>query len=223
MGVGQHYQGTAGQRYFEWQRRNGASKGAINARKFAEDIPPDSVLVDFGCGGGFLLEQLRAREKKGIEPNQAARESALARGLNVVASASELEAESVDVVISNHALEHALSPFDELRDLARILKPGGKLVVWLPLDDWRAQRKLNPEDVNHHLYAWTPLLLGNLLTEAGFEVQGVWPVTRAWPRGIHRLKRLPASVLEPLSWAWSVAARRRQLRAIALKPAAPSG
>ena len=50
-----------------------------------------------------------------------------------------------------------------------VLKPGGLLVLYVPVDDWRLrrQRRVDP-DVNHHLYTWTPLLLANLLREAGF-------------------------------------------------------
>ena len=46
--------------------------------------------------------------------------------------------QTIDVVISNHALEHTLSPFDELVELRRVLRSGRRLeVLWLPLDDWR--------------------------------------------------------------------------------------
>ncbi len=223
MSVGQHYRGDAGRRYFARQRKAGEIGATLNLRFFVDHIPPEASLVDFGCGGGCMLMELAAREKLGIEPNNEARRAALKRGLRVVGSPAEVEEGFADVVISSHALEHSLAPFHELRELLRILKPGGKLVLLLPLDDWRSQRRLALDDVDHHLYAWTPLLLSNLLTEAGFAVQAINVVTRAWPPGVKLLRRLPLPLLEGLSWVWSVADRRRQLHAVAIKPASHGG
>ena len=45
------------------------------------------------------------------------------------------------------------------------------MVICLPMEDWRESfRRYNPADVNHHLHAWNPQVLGNALVEAGFEV-----------------------------------------------------
>jgi hypothetical protein len=43
------------------------------------------------------------------------------------------------------------------------------VALYVAIDDWRSrhQRRVDP-DINHHLYTWTPLLLANLLREAGF-------------------------------------------------------
>jgi SAM-dependent methyltransferase len=138
----------------------------------------------------------------------------------MVASTRELDDAMADVVISNHALEHTLAPLEELRELRRILKPGGRLVLWLPLDDWRRQSKPH-EDINHHLYTWTPLLLHNLLDEAGFEVRECRVVAHAWPQ-FHELlfRRLPRRAFDALARAWAVLRRHRQLMALAERPSA---
>ena len=73
-------------------------------------------------------------------------------------------------------------------------------MLWLPLDDWRMQRRAGRDD-NHHLYAWTPLLLRNLLDEAGSELERVRVVAHAWAFGT----------------------RHRQLMAVALRPPARPG
>ena len=46
-----------------------------------------------------------------------------------------------DVIVSNHALEHIEAPIDALRQLRPKVKPDGKLVLVLPIDDWRSQRR----------------------------------------------------------------------------------
>jgi len=217
--VGRHYAGDAGAAYFSWQNSiSGEMGGRLNARKFNPHLRPQATVVDFGCGAGYMLEQLRGRERIGIEPAPAAREAARSRGLNVVASAGELAAESADVVVSNHALEHALEPLAELRGLLGLLRAEGELRLWVPIDDWRAQRDAMAGDQNHHLYTWTPLLMRNLLEEAGFSVVSVRVITHAWPPRTAQLASLPRPAFDALGRAWSLLRRRRQLEAVARRP-----
>jgi SAM-dependent methyltransferase len=213
------YTGVHGARYFEYQRDSGLSSAAIDRRSFQRHIEPDQVVVDFGCGGGYMLEALDAEERIGIEVNDVARAEAHARGIRTVGSANELPTEWADVVISNHALEHVLHPYSELCELRRILKPGGKLVIRLPLDDWRTQRRYRDDDPNHHLYAWTPLLLGNLLSEAGFTVKECRIVACSWPPFHAQLFRLLPRTLFDLAGCVSARVRGlRQLTAVAVRP-----
>jgi SAM-dependent methyltransferase len=215
--VGTSYRGESAEAYFDYQRSIGELGGRLDRRKFEPEIRPTDVVVDFGCGTGAILQQLSARAKIGIEVSEVARRAAAERGLDTVGSAAELDAESVDVVISNHALEHTLRPLDELRGLHRILRRGGKLVLWLPLDDWRVQRSAAP-DANHHLYTWTPQLLRNLLVEAGFEVRNCRVVPHAWPPFSERLSNVPRPIFDTLATLWAVLRRRRQLMAVATRP-----
>jgi SAM-dependent methyltransferase len=215
--VGRHYRGELGEEYFDWQGSGADLNAEIESSKFAPHVSATDTVVDFGCGAGALLATLQIGERIGVEPNPPARRAGEARGVRVVASTRELEDGVADVVISNHALEHTLAPLDELRDLHRVLKPGGRIVLWLPLDDWRTQRRPG-EDVNHHLYTWTPLLLRNLLDEARFDVRECRVVTHAWPRYHHVLfRRLPRPVFDVLARAWAVLRRRRQVKALAVR------
>jgi SAM-dependent methyltransferase len=217
--VGSHYGGDKGREYFAWQQHSGTSVGArIDVPyKYLPYMTASDVVADFGCGNGEMLALAPVARRIGIEPNEHARAAAAERLDEVVASTAELPDASVDVVVSNHALEHALAPWQELTELRRVLKPGGRLVLWLPLDDWRAPSPSDPaEDINHHLYAWTPQLLWNLLTEAGYRVEHVRVVPLAWPpfhEALHRV--LPRRALMAVMRAWAIARRQRQLMAVA--------
>lgn len=169
--------------YFDWQKNIGAFGGWANSYKFKKTIDKENSVIDFGCGGGFLLGHLECRQKIGIEPNAAAAEVITGHGikhfLSPTAALTALGAESVDVIISNHALEHTLNPLEELKALSLILKSGGVIHFFVPCDS--ISYAYNPKDINYHLYSWSPQNLGNLFHEAGFEVVYSRPYTHKWP------------------------------------------
>jgi SAM-dependent methyltransferase len=165
--VGRHYRGELGAAYFSaYEAGISGVVDEVESRKFAMYIVPGDAVVDFGCGNGGVLACLEARTKIGIEVNEQARQAASERGISVVASTDELPDQCADVVISNHALEHTVAPVEELKELRRILKPEGKLVLWLPLDNWRAQRRVR-RDPNHHLIPGRRCSSGTFLTKPG--------------------------------------------------------
>lgn len=171
------------QDYFNWQKNIGAFGGWANSSKFFNTVKENDVLVDFGCGGGFLLSNLNCAVKVGIEPNASAAETILSQGiqhyLNVADALANLGEGSVDVIISNHALEHTLNPLQELKDLRRLLKVGGTIHFFVPCDS--INYSYNPSDINYHLFSWSPQNLGNLFHEAGFEVLYSKAYIHKWP------------------------------------------
>jgi SAM-dependent methyltransferase len=168
-----HYFNEVGNQYFEWQDRFGSRSGQINARKFKDFILDSDFVLDFGCGGGFLLDSLVAKKKMGIEINPIAVNSAKQKGIEVYSDLSSVKDNSVDKVISNHALEHVSHPIFELSEIRRVLRPGGKLILCVPIDDYRRQRKFKESEINNHLQTWTPQLIGNCLVEAGFQYEKI--------------------------------------------------
>jgi len=165
--------------YFAWQQPIGQFGGWANLTKFIEYINASDSVLDFGCGGGFLLRNIDCARRMGVEINETARQTAKANGVEVYAKASDVPDSSADKIISNNALEHTLQPLAELQTLHRKLKRGGKTIFVVPCESvsyvWR------PDDVNWHLYSWSPMCIGNLLTEAGFDVIESKPYIHKWP------------------------------------------
>jgi len=170
-----HYNKT----YFDWQSSIGEFGGWANQSKFIEFISSDDDVLDFGCGGGFLLKQINCRKKIGIEINPSAIETALKNDVEVFQDADEIPDEHVDVIISNNALEHTPRPLDELEKLYRKLKFKGKIIIVVPCES--VFNKYRSNDSNHHLYSWSPMCLANLLIEAGFSLIESKPYIHKWP------------------------------------------
>jgi SAM-dependent methyltransferase len=214
-----HYQGVSGEAYYAWQRQYGPAGGHIEARKFSGSIGPDDAVLDFGCGGGAMLKSLDCGRRIGVDINAAARREAAVAGVEVHASLSEIPPSSIDVVVSNHALEHVPEPFSVCCQLRDVLVPGGRLILCLPFDDWRGQRSYHPGDINHHLYTWNPLLIGHLLSDAGFEVASSAMLSRAWPPMWEWLDaHLSNASFDFACAVWARLRHRRQVIAYAWKP-----
>ncbi len=186
------------QDYFNWQKNIGAFGGWANSSKFINTVEKSNVILDFGCGGGFLLNNLECAVKVGIEPNTAAVETIQSHGVRHFLSVAEALAVmgecSVDVIISNHALEHTLNPLQELKGLRCLLKVGGTIHFFVPCDS--VSYRYNPRDINYHLYSWSPQNLGNLFNEAGFEVQHARAYIHKWPPGYRVFSRLGRTVFD---------------------------
>jgi len=100
----------------------------------------DVRVLDVGCGAGLLAESLAAAGcdvlgvDAGTEVIAAARAHAAGRGLRLdyqVGAAEALAAagQTYDVVTALEIIEHVESPVDFVRDLARLLAPGGVLFL----------------------------------------------------------------------------------------------
>jgi len=165
--------------YFDWQASIGEFGGWANQSKFVGYISNDSKVLDFGCGGGFLLKKIRCSKKVGVEVNPSAAETARKNGIEVISSVADVPDNYVDVIISNHALEHTLQPLEELKALYQKLEPGGRIIFVVPCES--ISRSYKPNDLSHHLYSWSPMCIGNLFTEAGFSIIESKPYIHKWP------------------------------------------
>jgi SAM-dependent methyltransferase len=212
----QHYDAS----YFAWQSKysGGPLSAQMDRWKFESFLGPNDVLLDFGCGGGFLLRALSCASKFGIEVNPAARAQASLNG-SVYADIEDVPQGVIfDVIISHHSLEHVDNPLDMLQKLGARLKRGGKMVFVVPSEEWHRQKHYRPGDINQHLYTWTPLSLGNLFTRAGFRVECCELLRRRWPPKAQEFYRLvPRRIFHIFCGAWGTVTRNREIRIVVSK------
>jgi SAM-dependent methyltransferase len=88
-------------------------------------------ILDYGCSTGRLLAPLTKRFVcYGVEINPVAAQIAADRGISIL-TPQDIGSKSfeMDCVVLVDVFEHLLDPVETLKELAALLKPGGKLVV----------------------------------------------------------------------------------------------
>ena len=105
------------------------------------EVPADGTIVDLGCSTGYLLEDVRAAHPRtrliGVDlvaPGLRKAHGLLPEAwlLRADVCALPLADESVDAVVSANLLEHVPDDSGALRELRRVLRPGGRAVVVVP-------------------------------------------------------------------------------------------
>jgi len=161
-------------------------------------------VLDLGCGGGFLAEELARRGARvtGIDPSPgaiaAARAHARAGGLNIayvegVGEALPFDDASFDHVVCVDVLEHVQSLDRVLAEVARVLRPDG-LFLYDTINRTLAARlavvtlaedvlKLLPKGTHDPALFIRPAELKAAMKRAGL-VPGL--ITGLGPRGIDR-------------------------------------
>jgi 2-polyprenyl-3-methyl-5-hydroxy-6-metoxy-1,4-benzoquinol methylase len=155
-------------------------------------------LLDVGCGGGTFLQHMNrcGWQTTGLDVSTAAVDRIRTElGLHALSGTlphAGLAAGSFDVVTMWHSLEHLHAPLDALREVYRLLVPGGRLLVEVPNIDGMPFLWFHDSwyglDLPRHLTHFTPRTLTQMLAKAGFRVGRVQMVPRAnWLRQSMRL------------------------------------
>jgi 2-polyprenyl-3-methyl-5-hydroxy-6-metoxy-1,4-benzoquinol methylase len=137
-------------------------------------------LLDVGCGDGWLLKHARdyGFEVYGVEPTLKAFEEAKKKiGENIFNSTLEevsFKDNFFDIVISIGTIEHLKDPFSLLKEIHRILRQNGLLVIQTPnIDSYLARKQGSKWEqfiVPGHLYFFSPKTMRLLLEKAGYAV-----------------------------------------------------
>jgi SAM-dependent methyltransferase len=173
--------------YHDRQRQGVGFEGKANLIKFERYVHPIATVLDFGCGCGFLLNAMQCAGKIGVEINDWSREYAARSGIETQKDLSKVRTQSVDLCVSDNALEHTSHPLVILDEIYRVLRPGGAAVFVVPCESVLTRYRKGDPDM--HLYSWSPGALANLFTVAGFEVVTSRPFLHRWPPYAPRLRK----------------------------------
>jgi 2-polyprenyl-3-methyl-5-hydroxy-6-metoxy-1,4-benzoquinol methylase len=150
----------------------------VRVSRWAGLKPTGGSALEVGCGPGLMLAALHRRGWRvlGIERNEAVAEAARrATGIEIVATRVESLPPDArfDLIIMFHVLEHISEPVELLRECAKRLLPGGRLIMNVPnFSSWQSRfagSKWLHLDVPRHLVHFTPQTLGTTLEKAGLK------------------------------------------------------
>jgi SAM-dependent methyltransferase len=156
-------------------------------------------VLDLGCGTGYGTAELAAHEARVIgmdrvAPTAEARRSA-ARFVRGELRGLPFARASFDLVVSFQVIEHLLDPSDTLREITRVLRPSGALLLTTP--NLLQSERENPYHV--HEYAAAELAAALLRWFGRVEVLGIFAVGPAAKFQVERLRRIQRITrLDPL-------------------------
>ena len=147
-------------------------------QQLSKHYPAKGTLLDIGCATGLFINEMRQQgwQVQGVELSPYAAEYARQTfDLNVFTGtleAAELPTHSFDVVTMWDVLEHVIDPKATLREINRILKPGGMLALSLPNPGCIEARLFGSHwigwDRPRHLHLFTTAVLQKYLLATGF-------------------------------------------------------
>lgn len=96
--------------------------------------PNKGRILDIGAGTGEFLSVAKQNgwETIGVEPSDKAKQIAINKGVSFVESIAQLEGSSFDVITMWHVLEHVPDLDHQIKELKRLLKPTGSLIIAVP-------------------------------------------------------------------------------------------
>jgi len=147
----------------------------------------EGQLLDFGCGTGKYVRRMSAAgwRAEGLDASPEMARLAREAGITVhtgTLPGAALGTESFDAVTMWASLEHVPSPLATLKAARNLLRPGGLLLVAVPMADSLSARLFGSAwygfEMPRHLTHFTRATLVRHLEAAGLRVERVHPVRR---------------------------------------------
>lgn len=158
-------------------------------RVLSEALPGRGRLLEIGSFAGIFLDRIRAAgwQTTGLEPDRPVADYARRKyGLEIIEGVlpqPALPEARFDAVVLLHVIEHMPDPGANLREIRRLLKPGGMLVVETPrfnslLFKLLGRRERSIQNCQGHIFFFTEQSLSRLLEKSGFSIYRIERVGR---------------------------------------------
>lgn len=140
------------------------------------------ALLDIGAGtGDFLVTANSAGwQGSGIEPNFKAKDIAISKGVNFIDSIELVGDSLFDVVTMWHVLEHVPDVENQIRELKRVTKPNGYIIIAVPnfksYDAKHYGKFWAAYDVPRHLWHFSKIAIEKLFGREGLELVSIKPM-----------------------------------------------
>lgn len=134
----------------------------------ARTVPEHARVLDVGAGDAPYAELFAHTDYVTLDWGSSPHEGAQKAAVSASADAMPLADASFDVVVLTQVLEHVRRPASVLAEIARVLRPGGRLLATVPFV-W----ELHEEP--HDYWRFTPYALASLLEDAGLDAITIEP------------------------------------------------
>jgi SAM-dependent methyltransferase len=167
----------------------------LTIMSFIDKLPRDAKILDIGCSGGVLLQDLKNAgytNVTGLDFSDEAIEQCKSKGLQNVyvmdAHYPKFPDEEFDFIIASDCLEHLEKDEVALANWQKLLKKGGEGLIFVPafMSLWSEH-----DVVNHHFRRYTRDELVTKAKKAGFEVKkaSYWNFSMFFPTWLYRKMR----------------------------------
>lgn len=149
-------------------------------RKIIRHIPKNARVLDLGCGfNGKLLQKIREKISSGvgvdISVNLTIKDPRIRLFAQNLNNPSPFSGDTFDIVTSLANLEHLQNPENNLREIRRVLKPSGVLLLTTPsiygkpvLETLAFFGIISREEIRDHKNYFNKKILTELCSRAGF-------------------------------------------------------
>jgi 2-polyprenyl-3-methyl-5-hydroxy-6-metoxy-1,4-benzoquinol methylase len=143
-------------------------------------VPKNVRILDIGCGYCKTLGYHKARgcEVYGVEADENARKVAERYGFNVhigLFDSTQYEPDSFDYITLDQVLEHIIEPLTFLKEVNKILKPGGKFIASFPnqkaFGRYFFGQYWTPWHLPYHRHFYSKRSLAILTEQAGYKIE----------------------------------------------------
>jgi len=179
----EYYNSNSGYLPFLTETKGGAAPSPYYGKvlKIMTELTGKSEsILEIGCGYGnflFYAKQQGYSNLHGVEPCSEAAEFVKSKGIKVkkgTISDTNYPAETFNLVMMDHVLEHTPNPSGDLKEVARILKKGGIVSICVPnissFSSFVQRDRWVFKSFPNHLYYFSPKSMENIVKAAGLEL-----------------------------------------------------